>query len=97
MTYLVNDLADEVELGHQRSLENNRDVAGVEQLDRVSSTNTTLILVLHRKVDSESLSIRPSHQEQFNSSRLMRTWKKITIRKMTTVARRFVTLGKFWR
>lgn len=52
---LVDNLAEEVELRHKRGLEDNRDVASVEELNRVCSSSASLVLVLDGKVNTESL------------------------------------------
>jgi hypothetical protein len=52
---LVQELRDEVQVGHERRLQDDGDVAGVEQLDGVAATLTALFLVLHGNVDTEAL------------------------------------------
>lgn len=52
---LVQELRDEVQVGHEGRLQDDGDVAGVEQLDGVAATLTALFLVLHGDVDTEAL------------------------------------------
>lgn len=51
----VYKLADEIELGNKSSLEDDGDVASVEELDGICSSSASLVLVLDRKVNTESL------------------------------------------
>jgi hypothetical protein len=51
----VHKLADEIELGNESGLQDNGDVAGIEELDGVRSSGTSLVLVLNGKIDTETL------------------------------------------
>jgi hypothetical protein len=59
----VQELRDEVQVGNECGLQDDGDVAGVEQLDRVAATLTTLLLVLHRNVDTEALEVDDKHED----------------------------------
>lgn len=51
----VDELTDEIKLRDEGGLKNDGDVAGVEELDGVRSSGTTLVLVLNGEIDTESL------------------------------------------
>lgn len=52
---LVEELGDEVEVGHQRALQDDGHVGGVEQLDGVVLLSPTPVLGTHRQVHPEAL------------------------------------------
>ena len=55
---LVQQLADEVEVGHQRALQDDGHVAGVEELDGVVLLCAAPLLAPHRQVHAEALRAR---------------------------------------
>ncbi len=63
---LVQELRDEVQVGDESGLQDDGNVAGVEQLDGVAATLTALLLVLHGNVDTEALQEDDSDED--NSS-----------------------------
>merc|ERR1719161_2077370 len=54
---LVKKLGDEVHVGHQSGLKDNRNVGCVEELDGVRTLLTANLLILNREVNTESLEI----------------------------------------
>jgi hypothetical protein len=63
----VQDLREEVEVAHEGSLQNNRDIAGVEKLDRVRYFVTTDASVTERKFNAESLYSRMTRVKRLMS------------------------------
>src|SRR5205807_643695 len=55
---LEEQLREEVQVGHERSLQDDRDVRSVEQLDRIAALLTTVLRVFHREIDTETLGNR---------------------------------------
>lgn len=53
--FLGTYLRDHVEIGDERRLQDDRDVAGVEELDGVRAVLSTVARALDRKVDAEAL------------------------------------------
>merc|ERR1712070_1095713 len=54
---LVKQLREEVQVGNQRGLEDDRNVRGVEQLDGVGALLTTVLLVLDWEIHTEALEV----------------------------------------
>ena len=52
---LVEQLRDEVEVGHQRGLQDDGHVGGVEELDGVVDTLASVALAANRQVHTEAL------------------------------------------
>ena len=53
----MEELAEEVEVGHERSLEDDGHVRGVEQLDRVRPLLSAVLLILDLEETSERQAI----------------------------------------
>jgi hypothetical protein len=54
---LVQELGDEVQVGHKGGLEDDGHVGGVEQFDGVAALLATGTLVAHRQVHAEALEV----------------------------------------
>mmetsp|Transcript_16032 Transcript_16032/g.53731 ORF Transcript_16032/g.53731 Transcript_16032/m.53731 type:complete len:352 (+) Transcript_16032:252-1307(+) len=67
---LVQDLRDEVQVGDQGSLEDDGDVAGVEQLDGIAPLPALLLRVLHRKLDPEPLEVDDQDEDKHSSQQV---------------------------
>mmetsp|Transcript_41179 Transcript_41179/g.64341 ORF Transcript_41179/g.64341 Transcript_41179/m.64341 type:complete len:373 (-) Transcript_41179:246-1364(-) len=67
---LVEDLGDEVQVGHQRRLEDDRDVGGVEELDRVVALGPLGLSVLHGQLNTEALEVNHQHEHQNSSQEI---------------------------
>jgi len=64
---LVQELRDEIEVRHQRRLQDDRHVGGVEELDGIVLHVTTVLLRLDRQIDTETLEV--DHDEENQDSR----------------------------
>ena len=60
----VQKLGHKVQVGYQGSLQDDGDVRGVEQLDRVGSGTASLALVLDGQIDTEALEVDNNHEHQ---------------------------------
>jgi len=63
----VQKLGHKVQVGHQGGLQDDGDVRGVEQLDRVRSGTASLALVFDWQIDTESLEVDHDHKHQNGS------------------------------
>lgn len=52
---LVEELGDEIQVGHQGRLQDDGHIAGVEQLDGVRALCPSALLASHRKINPEAL------------------------------------------
>lgn len=62
--FLVEELTDEVQVGNEGGLEDNRDVAGVEELNGVGRSATPDFLILDRQVDLEALEVDNNQEDK---------------------------------
>mmetsp|Transcript_14743 Transcript_14743/g.29865 ORF Transcript_14743/g.29865 Transcript_14743/m.29865 type:complete len:304 (+) Transcript_14743:600-1511(+) len=63
---LVEQLREEVKVGHQSSLEDDRDVGGVEEFDRVRSGVSTVTFVFDREIDTETLEVDHDNENEYS-------------------------------
>mmetsp|Transcript_14521 Transcript_14521/g.24067 ORF Transcript_14521/g.24067 Transcript_14521/m.24067 type:complete len:368 (+) Transcript_14521:211-1314(+) len=80
---VVEELGDEVKVGNQRSLKDNRHVGSVEKLDWVVSLLSTVLLVLDRKVDTPSLEVDNDDKDQDGSHEVGQVRKILTVESLT--------------
>lgn len=60
----VEELRQEVEIGNEGGLQNDGDVGGIEQLDGVGTSGTSLLFVFDGKVDTEALEINDNDEDE---------------------------------
>mmetsp|Transcript_1989 Transcript_1989/g.4491 ORF Transcript_1989/g.4491 Transcript_1989/m.4491 type:complete len:302 (+) Transcript_1989:837-1742(+) len=75
---VVQELGDKVQVGNQSSLQNDRHVGSVEQLDGVGSLLSTVLLVLDRKFDSPSLEVNNNHKDDDSCHQVCHVGKVLT-------------------
>ena len=76
---LVEELREEVEVGDEGRLQDDRHVRRVEELDRVCTRSTSVLLVFHRKLDSESLKVDHDKKHKGGSHEIRNVWKILTV------------------
>lgn len=60
----VEELGEEVEVGHEGGLENDGDVRGIEELDGVRSVLSSVAGVLDREIDAEALEVDNNQEHE---------------------------------
>ena len=88
---VVQELGDEVQVGNQSSLENDRHVRCVEELDRVGSLLTAVFLVLDRKIDAPSLEVDDDNEDQNSSQKIRQVGKVLTVKRLTECTNLIIT------
>jgi hypothetical protein len=66
----VKELREEVQVGNQCRLENNRDVRGIEKLHRVAALVSTLLLTLQWQINTKSLEEDDDEEDQYGSEQV---------------------------
>jgi len=67
---LVQKLGEEVKVGHEGGLEDDRDVRCVEQLDWVRALLATVLLVLDREINTEALEVDDNNEDEDGSEQV---------------------------
>jgi hypothetical protein len=67
---LVQKLGEEVQVGNEGTLKDDGDVVGVEKLDRVAGLLTTVLLVLDREIDTETLEVDDNKEDKYSGQKV---------------------------
>jgi hypothetical protein len=76
---VVKKLRYEVKVGYESSLEDDGHVGCVEKLDGVGSSLSTVLLVLHGKIDTPSLEVDDDDEDEYGSQEIGQVGKVLTI------------------
>mmetsp|Transcript_39306 Transcript_39306/g.83737 ORF Transcript_39306/g.83737 Transcript_39306/m.83737 type:complete len:223 (+) Transcript_39306:158-826(+) len=60
----IEQLREEVEVGHERRLQDDRDVRSVEELDRVRALLPAHLLILHAEIHTEALEVDNDEEDE---------------------------------
>mmetsp|Transcript_18868 Transcript_18868/g.34041 ORF Transcript_18868/g.34041 Transcript_18868/m.34041 type:complete len:400 (-) Transcript_18868:397-1596(-) len=91
---VVQELGDKVQVGDKGCLEDDGHVGSVEQLDRVGSILTTVLLVLDGKVDTPTLEIDDNHKDQDSREKVGQVGKILTVECLTKSSNFIITGDK---
>jgi len=80
---VVQKLGDEVQVGNKGRLKDDRHVRGVEELDRVVSLLSAVLLVLDRKIDTPSLEVNDNDEDQNSSQKVGQVGKILTVKSLS--------------
>ena len=76
---VVQKLGDKVQVGNKGRLKDDRHVRCVEQLDRVVSLLSTVLLILDRKIDTPSLEVDHNDKDQDGRQKIGQVGKILTV------------------
>mmetsp|Transcript_10940 Transcript_10940/g.20936 ORF Transcript_10940/g.20936 Transcript_10940/m.20936 type:complete len:213 (+) Transcript_10940:557-1195(+) len=91
---LVEQLGEEVKVGHQSSLENDRDVGGVEELDGVGSSVSTVTFVLDGEIDAETLEVDHDDEHEHGGKQVENVRKVLAVKSFVESAHLICTSDK---
>ena len=77
------DLWDDVEIRHQRRLQNNGNVRCVEEFDRVAAVLTAIAGWLDREIDAETLEVYYYRKDEDGGQEVHQVWKILTVEGLT--------------
>mmetsp|Transcript_20549 Transcript_20549/g.30317 ORF Transcript_20549/g.30317 Transcript_20549/m.30317 type:complete len:387 (-) Transcript_20549:18-1178(-) len=76
---VVKKLRDKVKVGHQSGLKDDGHVGSIEKLNGVSSSLSTVLLVLDRKIHTPSLEVNDNDKDEYGSEKVCQVRKVLTV------------------